>query len=205
MQVLRNNHSAGDSDDLEDRAEISRPKSNWKGERNGKRGGARQEKHKRTNWYHPFLFSIIDRTACLVGWSPQSIVNRLSLDHPRLFRDLNRGTVYKWIDKDTKRDWSAKTKQNVERRHALAGSGQTGILAGYPEIVEEIVKQLKGLRTASLPINVVIVRGIMLAVIEDKQPDLLLKFKCSEVSSIPSGNHIMSCIHILYSPTSGLS
>jgi hypothetical protein len=78
-------------------------------------------------------------------------------------------------------------------------------LAKSPEIVEEIVKQLKGLRAAGLPINVIVVRGIMLAVIEDKQLDLLLKFKCAEVSSIQRGSYIMLCTHILYSPMSGLS
>lgn len=161
---------------------MSRPNSNWKLVRNGKRGGAKQERHTKTNWYHPFLWLHIDRIAHAVGWSAQSIVNRLVLNHPKLFLHINKGMVHKWIDPDTKRGWSAKTKKNIEHHHALAGSGQTGILAKYPEIVDEIEKQLRGLRTAGLAVNVVIARSIMLAILDERQPDLLVKFKCSEVS-----------------------
>jgi hypothetical protein len=141
----------------------------------------KQSRHKRTNWYHPFLWAHIDTAARKLGWSPQAIANRLTRDHPKLFLHINKGTIQRWIDKDTKRDWSAATKKNIARRHALAGSGQTGILAKYPDVVKEIKTQLQALRTSGLAVNVLIARSIMLAIINQRQPDLLTKFKCSEV------------------------
>jgi hypothetical protein len=102
-------------------------------------------------------------------------------DHPKLFTRINKGTIQKWIDKETKQGWSAATKKNVARRHALAGSGQTGVLTRYLDIVSEIKSQLQALRMSGLAVNVVIVRSIMLAIINQTQPDLLIHFKCSEV------------------------
>ncbi|KAH7903146.1 hypothetical protein BJ138DRAFT_1107918 [Hygrophoropsis aurantiaca] len=133
-----------------DVAELSRPGSlKWKQERSGKRGGTKQERHSRTNWYHPFLWVHINSIAPKVLWSAQSITNALARAQPKLFSHLNKGTVQKWIDKDTKRaSWSAATVRNVERRHALAGSGQTGVLAKYPVIVREIIDALRALRTS---------------------------------------------------------
>jgi hypothetical protein len=178
-QVLRGPSS--DSTELADCAELSRPNSNWKSERNGKHGGAKQSRHKHTNWYHPFLWAYIDNVAHKVDWSAQSIANRLIRDQPKLFGCITKGTVQKWIDKDMKRGWSAATKKNVERRHALTGSGQTGILARHPDIVKEIKAQLQALRTSGLAVNVLVARSIMLAIIKEWQPDLLTEFKCSEV------------------------
>lgn len=187
--------------DLTDLAAVSRPKSTWKAHRTGVRGGAKEEQHTRTNWYHPFLWAHIDRAARKVCWSPQSIVNRLVSDNPRLFSKLTKGTIHKWIDRETKRNWSAKTKENVRRRHALAGSGQTGILAKHDDIVQEIVQQLRGLRAAGLAVNVIVARSIMLAIIEERQPDLLLTFKCSEVII----SHDLRSEVILTAPTSHMS
>lgn len=126
----------------------------------------------------------IEATAHKVGWSAQSIANRLTRDQPKLFARINKGTIQKWIDKDTKRGWSATTKKNIERHHALAGSRQTGILAQYPDVLAEIKTQLQGLRTSGLPVNVLVACSIMLAIIKERQPDLLTKFKCSEVSHL---------------------
>jgi hypothetical protein len=103
------------------------------------------------------------------------------LDQPKLFGRINKGTIQKWIDKETKHGWSKATVKNVKRRHALAGTGQTGILAKYPDIVSEITTQLRGLRTSGVAVNVLIARSIMLAIIKAKKPELLVDFKCSEV------------------------
>jgi hypothetical protein len=110
------------------------------------------------------------------------MANQLIRDLPKLFGRITKGTIQKWIDKDTKRGWSAATMKNIERQHALAGSGQTGILARHPNIVGEIKIQLRALRTLGLAVNVLITRSIMLAIIKERQPELLTEFKCSEVS-----------------------
>ncbi|KAG1802170.1 uncharacterized protein HD556DRAFT_1304341 [Suillus plorans] len=142
-----------------DLAKLSRPDSDWKDQRTGKN----------------------EQIAPKVGWSAQTIASRLAQDQPSLFSHLNKGTVQKWLDKETKRGWSPVTIQNVKRRHALAGSGQTGVLAKYPAVMKEITDTLRGLRTSGVPVSVVVARSIMLAVIEKHEPGLLLtEFKCSE-------------------------
>ena len=163
-------------------AELSRPESKWKNLRNGKRGGTKQVRHTRVNWYHAFLWPHIDKAARKLFWSPSSIANRLQLDHPKLFRNINKGTISKWIDKTSKRDWSETTKSNVKRYHALAGSGRIGILGKCPEVANEIVEQLRGLRKAGLLVNATIARSVMLAIIEKRKPEILKDFKCSDVS-----------------------
>lgn len=70
-----------------------------------------------------------------------------------------------------------KTIKNIEHRHALAGSGQTGILAKYPDIVDEIKVQLQGLRTSGLAVNILVVCLIMLVIIQQQQQQLLHDFK----------------------------
>ena len=168
--------------ELEDLADISRNGSAWKLTRNGQRGGAKQSRSKRTNWYHPFLWSAIDEAAHKTHWSPTEIEKHLKCLSPKLYNTIHKGTISKWIDKETKRGWSAATKKYIERRHALAGSGQQGILAKHPDVVKEIKTQLQGLRTSGVAVNVLIARSIMLAMIKHHTPDLLVKFKCSEVS-----------------------
>jgi hypothetical protein len=168
---------------MPDVVELSRSASGsgWKDVRNGRRGGTKQEQHKRTNWYHPLLWVHIDAAARKFDWSPQAIAKGLSRNHPALFSHLSKGTVHKWISKDSKRQWSKATLENVERRHALAGSGQAGVLAKHPNVISEIKEKLQGLRKSGLTVNVIIGRAIMLAVINDRVPELLTSFKCSEV------------------------
>ena len=142
-----------------------------------------QQTHRRTNWYHPFLWASIDAAAKKANWSSHHIVNILQREQPRLFKNLHRGTVYRWLSK-TGKGWSDRTLKNVANRHALAGSGRVGILAPYPEIVEEIKTKLMSLRTSGVPINVLVARSIAIAIIQDKKPELLSKFTCSEVSNL---------------------
>lgn len=70
--------------------------------------------------------------------------------------------------------------RNIAGRRSLAGTGRTGILTPYPEIVEDIVKMLKGLRVAGCVVNVHIARSLMIAIIGKRQPYLLEAFSCSE-------------------------
>ncbi|KAG6834226.1 hypothetical protein H0H93_011056, partial [Arthromyces matolae] len=117
-------------------AELSRPDGNaWKKKRNGKNGGTVQPRHQRTNYFHPFLWAAIARVAPRLAWSATFIARTLQREQPKLYGRLRKGTVQHWISK-TGKGWSKKTLKNVERRHALAGSGQKGVLTPYPEIVE---------------------------------------------------------------------
>ena len=55
-------------------------------------------------------------------------------------------------------------------------------MAKYPDVVKEITMQLQGLCASGLVVNVLIACSIMLAIIKHCAPNLLVKFKCSEVS-----------------------
>lgn len=180
-QTLRDN--TNDLGAIPDRAALSRPNADWKKTRNGTHGGAQQEAHSKISWYHPFLWVHIDAAARKLDWSTAGITKVLLRDHKELFLGLNKGTVHKWIDKETKRGWSVTTMKSVRAHHSLAGSGRTGVLAKSPDVVDEITKQLRGLRAAHVAVNVHIARSIMLAIIKEREPQLLTNFKCSEVRS----------------------
>lgn len=168
-----------------DVAEISHVGSKWKKNRNGKWNGVRQKPFSRVNWYHPFLWAHIDRVAPTVGWSPQLIVKSLQRDFPALFSSLHRGTVAKWISKNNKRRWSSATKKNIQRRHSLAGSGKTGVLTPYPDLIQEIKNKFEEYRQSGISIDCLLARSVILAVISERKPELLATFKCSEVSYPP--------------------
>lgn len=174
---------------VEARADASRAgkKEDWRIERNGSRNGAKHGRAKTTNWYHPFLWTHIEKLAPRVDWSAGQIEKILLRDHPDLFAGINRGTVWKWFAKDPTtntvlRKWSNATLENVARGHAILGSGQQGFLHDVPEIADEAVATLKGMRISGLSISVTVARSIMLAIIQEKRPEKLQKFKCSDVS-----------------------
>lgn len=163
---------------------MSRPGSaKWKAQRNGKKGGAKQVRHTCVNWFHPFLWAIVDKYTRKNCWSPATIAYKLQLNFPVLFHTITRGTIVKWFDKDNRRSWSETMKANVKRYHALAGSGRVGFLRKWPEVVGEITKNLRGLRKAGLAVNVTIARSIMLAIIKKRRPEILTNFKGSDVSN----------------------
>ena len=143
-----------------------------------------QSQSKHTNWYHLFLWSDIDYAAHKTQWSPTEVAKALKHSNSIIYKLINKGTIAKSIDSETKQGWSTATKKNVKHRHTLAGSGQQGVLTKYPDIVKEVKTQLQGLHTVGLAMSVLIAHLIMLAIIQHQAPDLLIKFKCSEVSVI---------------------
>ncbi|GLB39952.1 hypothetical protein LshimejAT787_0704620 [Lyophyllum shimeji] len=164
---------------LADLPELSRPHSTWKQQRNGKKGGVVKEKASRVDWFNPFLFSSIARIAPRVCFSPTMIVRHLQREQPTLYRRLHKSVVARWISK-SKKDWSKRTKAKIAAGHTLKGSGRVGVLTPYPEIVDEVKKQLKGLRDSGITIDRLLGRSIFISVIRERQPQILDNFKCSE-------------------------
>ncbi|EPS95422.1 hypothetical protein FOMPIDRAFT_1132449 [Fomitopsis schrenkii] len=161
-------------------AEISRPHGMaWKAARNGKKGGVTEQRHTRTNWFHPFLWAHINNVAPRVGWSATLIARTLQRDQLELFSRLSKGTVQRWLSKHGKR-WSKRTLQSVENRRVLTASGRAGILAKYPDLVEAAKTRFLDMRKLGIPISRVLGRSILLALIKSSQPALLETFKCSE-------------------------
>jgi hypothetical protein len=161
-------------------AELLRFGKDWCLARNGKKSGAVQARSKCTNWYHPFLWTSIDNAMRKNAWSATYTVKQLQRDQPKLFSKITKGVIQKWIG-PSKCAWSDATVKNIACRHALVGSGQAGILAKHTEIRDEIKTQLQALRTSGLAVNVLIAQSIMIAIIQTQAPNLLTKFKCSEV------------------------
>ena len=127
--------------------------------------GAVQARSKHTNWYHPFLWTSIDNVMQKNAWSATYAVNQLQCEQPKLFLKITKGVIQKWIG-PLKCAWSDVTVKNIACRHALAGSGQAGILAKHPEIRDEIKTQLQALHTSGLAVNVLIAQSIMIAIIQ---------------------------------------
>ncbi|KAJ7163434.1 hypothetical protein C8R43DRAFT_879719, partial [Mycena crocata] len=92
---------------------------------------------------------------------------------------LHRGTVWKWIVMGEKRFRDAALCSIVGHK-SLAGTRWTGILTPYPEITQEIVTVLKGLRVSGCVVNVEITWSLMIAIISKHHPQLLNKFSCSK-------------------------
>lgn len=118
MQGATTSTATTDTMTLAKRAEASRAvsKVDWRVERNGTRNGAKHSRAKTTNWYHPFLWVHIDRLAPRVDWSSAQMEKVLSRDFPQLFSNINRGTIWRWFEKDsssgktvTLKQWSAAT------------------------------------------------------------------------------------------------
>ncbi|KAJ7203185.1 hypothetical protein C8J57DRAFT_1621195 [Mycena rebaudengoi] len=173
--------SSGEKQWRERLKKVSRPSGqNWKAERTGKKNGVIQRRHERVNWYHPFLWLPIARTAPRVAFSPSMLVKVLQRENPGVYDRLNKGTVQKWLSKEKMNEWSTKTKANISRRHALAGTGRVGVLSPYPELVDAIKSRLADLQTAGICVGRLLARSFILTVIQEKRPELLEKFKCSE-------------------------
>ncbi|KAJ7692093.1 hypothetical protein B0H17DRAFT_1061886 [Mycena rosella] len=164
---------------LLDVAETSRAGTQgWRDKRNGREGGAVQKKAATVNWFHPFLFGAIEKEMRRTGWSPSATVKNLQKSSP-LYKGLHKGTISRWRVKG-KNEWGPATLEKIATGRAITASGRTGPLARYPEITENAKDTLKGLRTAGAivnNVNVSIARGVLLAEIEQQQPQLLVNFK----------------------------
>lgn len=177
QQVLYNN--ANSPSELEDLADISHNRSAWKLKCNGQQDGAEHSHRKHTNWYHPFLWPEIDDAACKTHWSPTKIKKHLKCSNPT---PSTKAQYRNGLTRKQKKDGQWWWRRTWECQHALAGSGQLGIFAKHPDVVKYIKTQLRGLCTSGVPVNALISCLIMLAIIKHHAPDLLVKFKCLEVS-----------------------
>ena len=83
---------------------------------------------------------------------------------PKLFSKITKTVIQKWIG-PSKCAWSDVTVKNIVCQHALAGSGQAGILVKNPEIHDEIKTQLQALHMSGLAVNALIAQSIMIVII----------------------------------------
>ncbi|KAJ6619926.1 hypothetical protein B0H10DRAFT_1792600 [Mycena sp. CBHHK59/15] len=150
----------------------------WWAKRNGTKGRAVQKKTTSVNWFHPFLFGLIDKEMRLTGWSPSETAHNLQRQSP-LYKGLQKGTISRWQVKG-KNKWKSGMLEKIGNACAITASGWTRILTPYPDITKNVKNTLQGLRTAGAIVNVSIARGVLLSEISDQKPELLTKFKASE-------------------------
>ncbi|KAL0569111.1 hypothetical protein V5O48_012860 [Marasmius crinis-equi] len=165
-----------------DRAGVSRAGyEEWREERGGTKRGAVVGQARRTNWFHPFLWSFIERAMKHCDWSPTDTAKFLQRQNPALFSNIRRQTIGKWKEVGA-RQWTKKTLDCISYRHALVASGRVGALTQYPQLIGEIKTTIISLRTSGLIVNVPIARSIILGFIQQRHPEILTgsKFTCSE-------------------------
>ncbi|KAK6974495.1 hypothetical protein R3P38DRAFT_3378568 [Favolaschia claudopus] len=154
-------------------------------EKNRKPQGRKQTKAARTpkyvNWVTPFSWSCITAAQRKVGWGLTDIVRELHRVNYDFFQYLTVQTLKGWIEKV---DGFSRWTPNVLARAAKGNitghnkGGRRGILSAYPEIIDEVISQLKDLRSAGAPLSLASVRCIIIATIRDQAPEIFeQKFK----------------------------
>ncbi|RDB20753.1 hypothetical protein Hypma_012086, partial [Hypsizygus marmoreus] len=178
-------------------AEASRPNRSFKeGVRQNRTepGRPREKSYKEavlTNWMSPMVWSMIDRAAQRVGhqMQPTMIVKELKRTDPVLFEALVPQTLGGWINRDGDRPiWSARTLERVAKGNKPGGiTTRVGVLVKYPEVTTEILKFLQGLRDASVALTLNTIRGLLIAHLEHRTPQIFKDpspdgslFRCSE-------------------------
>ncbi|CEL59119.1 hypothetical protein RSOLAG1IB_12252 [Rhizoctonia solani AG-1 IB] len=145
----------------------------------------------RVNWCHPLIWALIEKVARDVGypWSPAEIVRRLNIIAPHIYgalrpqrisqwRDRSQPDILKWTDSHL-RSISAGVRPFTGKRHR-------GILYNRPDIVQKIKTALTELRATGLALNLSIIRGYMVGIIQHYVPDAFARsslrgriFSCS--------------------------
>ncbi|KAF9001703.1 hypothetical protein BDQ17DRAFT_1426358 [Cyathus striatus] len=145
---------------INDLAEMSHPgKEAWHQEHNGKLGGAKQDHAKQMNWFHPLFWLHIDKVIWKASWSAKLTEMILKCNHPKLFKMITRGTIWKWKEPG---------------KNACAG--RSGVLAKYLAIVDEVKMILRDLWTSGIPVNVITGHSTIIAAIKKHQLFLLQAF-----------------------------
>lgn len=204
LQVLVNDalsdRSTGTKRQPSDLAEQSRPKRAIKEalHQATKKSSGRKRIHepepaKYKNWHSPLLWPAIKEAARHpeVGWEMKAthIKKVLVRMNKTLYETLNPSTISGWIDKSGARPrWSDAALRMAEKGHMQGGHGGfRGYLAGYPQVVDVIIKRLTALRKNHAPLTIVTIRGIAVAsilrtapeIFERKAPDGSV-FRCSD-------------------------
>ncbi len=145
------------------------------------------------NWHSELLWPPIAEAAQHPSVGPDmsatAIKKVLTRTNPTTYDRLSRSTIRGWIDRTGDRArWSDAALRMAEKGHLQGGQGGfRGYLAGYPHVVEVIIKRLEDLRAAHAPLDLVSIRGVVVATIlrmapeifEHKAPDGSA-FQCSD-------------------------
>jgi lipoate synthase len=105
---------------------------------------------------------------------PTEIVRELQKMDSNLFSRLTSQTVGGWIDREgTAPRWSTCTLERVKQANKPGGvTTRVGVLVGYPEVTEQILRSLEQLWETSVPLTLITIRGIMIAQLQHSTPQI---------------------------------
>ncbi|KAJ9511411.1 hypothetical protein QJQ45_029919 [Haematococcus lacustris] len=127
------------------------------------------------NWWHPARIQPILRAvpAC-GGYSPA--VKHLKLVQPDLYSKLDESTVRGWYQKGSLTQLTEQARASLFRgagHHHVPTAGTRATLGNYLPLKVEIKDRLKALREGGVALNHVTARSIMMAIIQQREPQLL--------------------------------
>jgi hypothetical protein len=183
-------------------ADLSRParmlKKKFKEENRKPQGRKRKipiRSAKYHNWHTPFIWTQIEIAVRQAGWEMGSsaIVAAARKIDPVLFAGLRRTTVNSWIDRSRDRPrWKDSILKKIEQGNdpGHKNGGQKSVVVSsvfehltnfvmkmlqdrHPEVVDAIKKRLLHLQKDGAPLNVITIRGIILATITIMKPSIL--------------------------------
>ena len=79
-----------------------------------------------------------------------------------------------WIDQEgTAPHWSMHTLEHVKQENKPGGvTTQVGVLVGYPEVTEQILRSLEQLQETSVPLTLITIHGIMITQLQHSTPQI---------------------------------
>jgi hypothetical protein len=136
---------------------------------------------KYTNWFaSPHIHDILAAYQLNLH-SAKKTVAYLQCRFPQLpteseprFLHLNESTVRSWHDSEDGR-LKDRFQQLIDEQKTAAsrGPGRAAVLRGHPEVEDEIVRVLRTMRGRGAVVNIAVIRLVMRAVFEEKEPQLL--------------------------------
>jgi hypothetical protein len=153
-------------------------------EKSRKPQGRKKKKHverpaKYHNWHTPACWSQVLLAAKEAGprMSATEIVKSLKRRDPVIFAGISRTTVESWINRSA--DPPCWINSIITRMRDGTGNmpghnkgGRRGILANYPNLVNDIKAELRRLREAGAALTVITVRGIIIAKVMQSHPEV---------------------------------
>ncbi|KAG8917046.1 hypothetical protein FRC01_002696 [Tulasnella sp. 417] len=134
----------------------------------------------RMHWLNRIVFGHINTAARQVGYpySPKQIVCRLKSQYPDLFARLCPQRISDWRDPKfpDRLVWCPWVMEALEKGDVpKKKTSRKYILDDYPQLASAIRNNLKKMRTAGIPLDLITIRGLMIAQINRDAPEV---FKC---------------------------
>ena len=157
----------------------------WKEEDDDEEGESERpsKRGKYINWFSTSLIHYIIKEFHSTGNSSRKTVENLQRALPHVYKDLSHSTIDSWYDKSS-RPIQLKPQYQLllqgKDSTLTRGPGRESLFADCPDVEEEIKTILQQLREQGAVVNIAIIRWVMQAILEEKQPHLLTRSRLSK-------------------------